>query len=165
MAEIELTQGKIAIVDEEDFERLSKYKWCTRKGGNTFYAIRWGPRVDGKRRVILMHREILGLKPGDPDVDHRDGNGLNNQKKNLRIATKSQNAMNQQKTRGTSRFKGVYWHKPSKKWRARICVNGEQKQLGHFMDEEEAARAYDEKAREIFGEFAKTNFGGEVDGL
>jgi hypothetical protein len=84
--EIPLTQGKVAVVDEEDFDRLNKHKWYACKNGNTFYALRKS-NVNGKRLTILMHREILGLKPGDPGVDHRDGNGLNNRRKNLRLAS------------------------------------------------------------------------------
>ena len=157
MKEIPLTQGKVALVDDGDFEWLSKFKWHALKRGNVFYAGRSSPRDNGKKRMIIMHREILGLKPGDPGVDHRDGNGLNNRRENLRRATKSQNAMNQQKTRGTSRFKGVRWHKDCKKWTAEIKFDGKKKHLGLFNTEEEAAKAYNRKAEELFGEYANLN--------
>ena len=162
--EIPLTQGKVAIVDEEDFEWLKQYKWCAIKGGNTFYAVRNGPRVNGRQRFIQMHREILGLKPGDPGVDHRDGDGLNNRKENLRVAGFAQNAMNSRSRRGTSRFKGVTWHKVNRKWIAQIMYGGKHQYLGSFDSEEEAARAYDERAKELFGEFARLNKVGEDDG-
>ena len=158
MKEIPLTQGKVALVDDDDFEWLSQFKWYAVKFGRTFYAVRQAPRVNGKQRTIWMHREVLGLKPGDPRVDHRDGDGLNNQRMNLREATHRQNMMNSRGRSGSSRFKGVDWDKRAKKWRARISVNGKKKHLGYFIDEEEAARAYDEKAKKIFGEFARVNF-------
>jgi hypothetical protein len=157
--QIELTQGKIAIVDDEDFESLSKFRWFACKGKNTFYAKRYAGRVNGKQRMIWMHREILGLKPGDPDVDHRDGNGLNNQKKNLRKVTNSENAMNKRNQRGSlSEFKGVCWDKSRNKWKAQIHIDGKLNFLGYFDKEEDAARAYDEAAAKNFGDFAKLNF-------
>lgn len=162
--EIPLTQGKVAVVDEEDFDRLNKHKWYACKNGNTFYALRKS-NVNGKRLTILMHREILGLKPGDPGVDHRDGNGLNNRRKNLRLASHEQNGMNRRRNKnGTSRFKGVYWEKNHRKWHVRIKFGGKYVHIGYFDSEEDAARAYDEKAKELFGEFARLNKVGENDG-
>jgi hypothetical protein len=156
--EIQLTRGKVAIVDDEDYKWLSKHKWYAVKRGNMFYAVRKSSRVDGGQKNILMHREIMGLKPGDPDVDHRDGDGLNNQRMNLRKASKSQNAMNMKTRYGMSKFKGVSWNKRDKKWQVRIGIDGKQKHLGNYDCEEDAARAYDEKAIELFGEYARLNF-------
>lgn len=104
-----------------------------------------------------MHREIVASE-GRFEVDHRDGDGLNNQRHNLRIATSSQNQGNQCKTQGrTSRFKGVSWAKRHGKWVAQIQVKRRSKNLGYFRREEEAAAAYDQAALRFFGEFARLN--------
>lgn len=119
-----------------------------------------------------MHREILGLMPEDPDVDHRDGEGLNNRRSNLRLVTNSQNNMNSQCRWGAlSKYKGVSWHKRREKWQGRIKLNGKEIYLGYFDNEKKAARAYDEAAKKHFGEFARLNFsepmeaGGEAKNL
>jgi hypothetical protein len=151
--EIRLTQGKVAIVDDEDFRRLSCYNWYAHRAGNKWYAER-----KKNRKTVKMHHAILGIS-GGLEVDHQDGNGLRNTRDNLRLATKSQNAQNKKKPcGGTSRFKGVSWRESNKKWRAQIRANGHLIQLGDFDDEEDAAKTYDEAARRYFGEFARTNF-------
>lgn len=159
MKKIPLTQGRVALVDDEDFERLNKYKWCTfktRYGG--FVAVRNTPKVNGKRGLIYMHRQIMGA-PDGMDVDHRKNNTLDNQKHNLRICTRTQNLRNSLPRKNcSSEFKGVSWHKSTKKWRAYINSGGKQQNLGVFGQEESAARAYDKKAVELFGEFAHLNF-------
>lgn len=108
-----------------------------------------------------MHREILGLPIGrEPRVDHRDSNGLNNQKENLRIATQLENSRN--RARGalnTSGYKGVCWHKRAKKWAVSIRYDGKRMHLGLFANKIAAAAVYDDAARKLFGEFAKCNFG------
>ena len=164
--EIPLTQGKAAIVDDQDFEWLTRYKWCAHKNRNTFYAIRQSSRKNGKQTKILMHRELLGLKSGDPwECDHKDGDGLNNRRDNLRFATRAQNHQNARSDRlyakhpTSSRFKGVCWHRGCAKWQAQIWVEGRQTHLGYFDSETEAAHAYDDMARKYFGEFARLNFG------
>lgn len=157
MKQIPLTQGKFALVDDEDYEELSKFKWYSFKRGNTFYAIRNHP---GQR---LMHRMILNLN-GKLVCDHKDRNGLNNQRSNLRICTQAQNCMNSSSQKNsTSSFLGVCWTKQRQKgkdyfyWRATISVSGKKIHLGSFKNEIEAARVYNEAAKKYFGEFANLN--------
>ena len=163
MKQIQLTQGKVAIVDDADYERLNKHKWYAKKGRCIWYAMRNGPRVNGKRQTIWMHREILGLKYGDKrQGDHRNHNGLANWRDNLRMCTSLQNKQNGNPSiNGSSKYKGVYWHKRDHKWMARITVNGHRIYLGSFDSEIVAAHAYDAAAREYYGEFAMPNFGNE----
>ena len=152
MKRIPLTQGKEALVDDEDFEWLSQWKWCAAKDKKTFYAKR-----RAKGQTILMHRELIGAKPGE-QVDHRDGNGLNNQDTNTRICTHRENNLNRRPNNNTSGFKGVSWCKGRKKWVSQIKVLGYAFTLGRFLTREEAARAYDSAVRKYFGEFAHLNF-------
>ena len=161
MKEIKLTQGKVALVDDADYEWLSQWKWTY--GGYAFRMIRDGTR---KQRMIYMHRVIMDAQPGE-QVDHINRDGLDNRRENLRLCSSSQNNGNQRKTRGSSRFKGVSWHKEGRKWQTGIKLHGTQRHLGLFTDEVEAAHAYDDAAREKFGEFARVNFpvGGEQGAL
>lgn len=151
---IPLTQGKFAIVDDEDYEWLNQYKWYALKSRNTFYAQR---RTGKPRQTVLMHRQILGV-PSSLQTDHQNSNGLDNRKRNIRACTHNENQHNQQIQKRNLKYKGVSWFKPSKKWRARIVHNNQQIYLGLFVNKTKAAKAYDEKARELFGEFAYTNF-------
>lgn len=168
MKEIPLTQGHVAIVDDEDYERISESRWHLGwNEGHQLYAARGGNRrknADGNHpKTIVMHREILHAGPGQ-FVDHIDGNGLNNQKSNLRFCTLQQNRGNARKyAHASSKFKGVRWKANKKRWYA--CIGGRtsdgketRKHLGSFKKEEDAARAYDTAAVEIFGEFANLNF-------
>ena len=124
-----------------------------------WYAARHSSRKNGKQTTIQMHRLLLGLKPGDSrESDHKDGNGLNNRRNNLRIATRAQNQHNQRPQKGTSRFKGVCWHRDAAKWQAQIQIERRKIHLGYFDSEIEATRAYDAAARNHFGEFARLNF-------
>lgn len=158
MRKIPLTQGKFALVDDADYEWLSQWKWCAWKNqAGNFYAIRNAPRTDGKRRTIRMHQVIMGTL-GKVLTDHRDGEGLNNQRHNLRTCTPCQNVRNQRKHRdGGSKYKGVHWDSARAQWAAKIYVDGRTVALGRYKSEEVAARAYDSKARECFGEFARVN--------
>jgi len=108
--------------------------------------------------MIAMHREIIRAPEGLL-VDHIDGNGLNNRKSNLRLCTHSQNTYNRRPNRNcSSRYKGISFHKMSKKWEVAICCKGKREHLGRFDDEVKAALAYDRKAKQLFGEFAYLNF-------
>ena len=156
---IPLTQGKYAIVDPEDFERLNKHKWHAVKQSNTYYAIRcFGPAK--KTTYIRMHREVIH-PPDHLVVDHINHNGLDNRKANIRPATRSQNNFNRLiiKRKGlSSKYKGVAWKKEKKKWRVQMHFNGKLIFLGYFKDEIQAAKEYDKAAKKYYGEFAFLNF-------
>jgi hypothetical protein len=156
MKYIELTQGKSAIVDDADYERLSCWKWFAHSGG---YAVRNAPMVAGVRYGILyMHRLIVDA-PTSTEVDHINGNKLDNRRSNLRICDPSLNQANRKiRQNTTSQFKGVRYRADRKKWEARIKVKGRGMFLGYFGAETQAARAYDTAAVLHFGEFARTNF-------
>lgn len=155
---IPLTQGKIAIVDDADYEYLNQFRWFASKDKNTWYAMRTVPRSNGKETKVSMHRDLLGVL-SDAHVDHVDMNGLNNTRGNIRPCTGVENRRNRGAQRNnTSGFKGVTWHKASNKWRAQIRQDGTRKHLGLFDSPEDAARAYDTAARELHGSFARPNF-------
>ncbi len=159
MKEIPLTQGQVALVDDQDYEELSRHKWSAFKSGKTWYARRgFGPRSHQKQ--VYMHQQILNPPPG-LQCDHINGDGLDNRRCNLRVCTQSQNQHNRRLQGGTSEFKGVHWYKAQNKWRAKITHNGKRYHLGAFPDETDAARAYDNAAREFFGKFARPNFPNE----
>lgn len=154
MKEIQLTQGKVALVDDADFDWLNQWKWYAMKSKNTFYAV----RANKERQKVLMHRVILGLTDFSLLPDHIDNDGLNNQRSNLRIATQSQNRFNTaNKIKGSSKFKGVCITKDRKKWQAHIQKEKQQIYLGCFETEEQAAFAYDQAAIIYHGEFATLN--------
>ena len=158
MKKIKLTQGKDALVEDEDFERLNKFKWRAKFDGYNWYAYR-NNRKGLKNSPIAMHREILNLSMGDGKyIDHINHYGLDNRKSNLRVCTHAENLYRQRSRIGSSRYKGVSWNKQSKKWTAYIAKNGLQKHLGYFKDEMIAALIYDLNAIKYFGEFASTNF-------
>lgn len=156
---IPLTRGKTATVDASDYEWLNQWTWHAVCHGGLWYAERSGPR-HGKTRdnPILMHRQILGLEQGDrKKVDHKEpSQSLDNRRKNLRIATTSQNAMNKRrKTTSKSKYKGIVWHKRDKRWQAQIVLNGKSIYLGGFPSPEAAHAAYQKAAMQYFGEFAR----------
>ena len=146
-------KGKFALVDDEDYEELMKYRWNVSSKG---YATR-GKVEDGVYKMIRMHRVIM--KAGTVlFVDHINHNRLDNQKNNLRFCTHQENSMNQKKRKNaTSKYKGVHWRKDIKKWRSRITINMKRICLGTFDSEIKAAKAYNAKAKELFGEFAHLN--------
>ena len=161
MKRIKLTQGKFAIVDDADFEWLNRFKWYAIKDRHTFYAAR-SPydKNTGKQCIMQMHRQILELKKYDrAEIDHKNHNELDNQRENIRICNTQQNTFNKLPGKnGTSKYKGVCWHKRDKRWIAGICLNSKLLHIGNFLSEKQAALAYDKKAIELFGDFARLNF-------
>ncbi len=156
MKVIELTQGQVALVDDEDFDGLSRWKWCIAKTQSTIYAKR--RRKNSKKcYTILMHRDIM-LPDAGMVIDHIDGNGLNNQRYNLRICSQSQNMRNINSRSGASKYKGVCRWGDSGRWKAEIRKNKHSLHLGVFNDELIAAQHYDEAAKILFREFALLNF-------
>lgn len=150
---IPLTKGRFAIVDANDYDWLNTYKWHTFvRPKKWLYA---ASRV--KREKVFMHRLIMNPPP-DMVVDHIDGNGLNNKRENLRICTQIQNNYNRSGHKKGSKYKGIHREKNSNKWRARIRCCGKDFSIGRFNNEIDAAKAYDKKAKELFGQFAYLNF-------
>lgn len=144
MKEIPLTNGKIALVDDDDYEWLSQWKWYSRKHRNSFYAQRsiW---ENGKIRTLQMHIAIMGKREG-LQIDHMNGNGLDNQRHNLRHLTNRQNAQNLH-TNKSSTYPGVHWDKTRHKWKAEILLTSKprkRKFLGRFENELDAFNAYKE---------------------
>ena len=159
---IALGHWRYAIVDTEDLRRLSRFRWCTsKKSKKSSKPLIYAHRNDGDK-IVYMHREVLSevlLVDASKEIDHINGNSLDNRKTNLRVCTRRQNAQNLRKGKGySSRFKGVCWSKNTGKWRARIDHSDKQIHLGYFESESQAAKAYDEKAKELFGKFAHPNF-------
>jgi len=157
MAIIPLTKGYETIVDDDDFAYLSRWKWYYRKS----YAVR-SIRVDGKIRGLLMHRAIMERHGHNIDglqVDHEKNNRLDNRKSKLRVATNTQNSFNRSKRIGsfTSQYKGVDWRPDRHKWRAKIRDGAKWRSLGHFINEVDAALAYNAAASELYDEFAHLN--------
>lgn len=160
MKKIKLTQNKFALVDNKNYNLLSQDKWCAQKIHSVYYAVR-NIVINQKIKRILMHREIMKNQLKDnEEVHHMNGNGLDNREKNLIVVTKSQHRMTRgkQKTKASSKYKGVYWNKQHKKWVVQIRSNRERIYLEYFNNEVDAAKAYDKKAKELFGKFAKLNF-------
>lgn len=161
MRRIKLTQGKYALVDDEDFDRINQFKWFAyyNERAGYWYARRMIRKANGKRSIQSMHRLIMNT-PKELQTDHKNHNGIDNQRHNLRICTNAENHMNtiKRKRNASSRFKGVYWHKAHKKWTAEIRLNGKLICLGDFINETDAAHTYDKNAKELFGEFAYLNF-------
>jgi hypothetical protein len=155
--EIEISKGYVAIVDDDNYENLSKMKWQAKNNGdNIVYAITF--KRNEKMYGFLMHRIIMNCSEKER-VDHINHNGLDNRKENLRVCTQSQNMANRRKNKNnTSGYKGVSFLNDRNKFRAEITHNNIHYKVGCFKYAIDAARAYDKKAKELFGEFALLNF-------
>lgn len=154
---ISLTQGQHAIVDDEDYERFSKFKWqALQLSKGKFYAARSTSKKKEQKTVFMAH-DVLSPRMFFV-VDHiNHQHALDNRRENLRYATPQQNTFNR-KANGERQVKGVYWHSQVSKWRAMIRVDGKLHCLGLYENKEDAARAYDDAAEAAFGEFASLNF-------
>jgi hypothetical protein len=146
MRQIELRSGGFTIVDDDDFDRLSRTTWTKDTRG---YVVHWI-----RKKVIRIHREVLCLATDDPRlVDHINGDRLDNRRSNLRICTSHQNSLNRASS-GRSGYKGVTWHKKANKWQAAIMLHGKTTYLGLFSTPESAYEAYKQAAIDLHGEFA-----------
>jgi hypothetical protein len=155
MKEITLTQGKVALVDDEDFEYLSRFNWHvkrTNRKWKVLYAVAHEPNTKRNSTKLRMHRLLL---PDAKEIDHINGDGLDNRRCNLRPATHRQNLAKSRRPLGASGLIGV--DQLYGKWRARITVNGIGHHLGMFTSKEEAVSAYNAAAQKFNGEFARTN--------
>jgi len=147
MKKILLTQDKIAFVDDEDYEKLNQFRWYPSYNGRHTHciAIRVIKTKGEERKIEKMHRLIMNPSSG-MEVDHVNGETLDNRKSNLRICTGTTNRQNRHINRGSSIYQGVHWHKRAKKWCAQIAIRGQRYWLGGFDKEEEAALAYNQAA-------------------
>jgi hypothetical protein len=172
MKEIQLTKGYVALVDDEDYDYLSQHKWRAHVCKRTVYAVRLvtegaipGKTRKGKlaekpkRNAVLMHRSVMDDPSKDLQIDHIDHNGLNNQKSNLRLCSRAGNMQNTRKAinKKTSPYKGVTWNKQKSKFTAQIRINGKMQYLGPYLNDTDAALAYNEAAKKHYGEFASLN--------
>lgn len=160
MKKIPLTQGQVALVDDEDYDRINAHKWYARfdRTTNSYYAMRNSPTDgNGKRKTILMHREVMNAKDGE-QVDHINHETLNQQKPHLRLCSCSQNCSNRGlRPNNTSGFKGVSLDKPTGKWKAYVSVDRKRRHIGYFETALKAAVAYDAAAILYYGSSARTN--------
>lgn len=158
MKEITLTQGKLATIDDDDYTMINRYSW---------YALAAGPKKDYwyaattiNSKPVLMHRMIMNVQGRSVKIDHFNHDGLDNRRINLRACTHADNMRNRVKKNPlTSKYKGVWFDskRKIKKWCAGIKINGKTIYIGSSVSEIEAAKLYDNKAREAFGEFALLN--------
>ena len=159
MIEIQITKGQTALIDDEDYEKISPFQWCCHGDG---YAAR-GYHENGKLVILKMHHAVFGKPPAGYVVDHINGNRLDNRKCNLRFVTVQQNCFNSKKKKSPasaanpSPYKGVTWRNDRSKWRSCITVGGQRLYLGLFETAQEAALAYNVAALKYHGEYAKLN--------
>lgn len=149
MKRIRLTHGYEALVDDADYPVVSRYSWYVVRKKKHVYA---SSRIGG--RIVKLHRFILGLSASTPWVDHANGNGLDNQRANLRLCTHAQNTCGVRRSNNKTGYVGVHWEKQTGRYRAMLAKRG----LGRFSTVEEAAKAYDAAALVRYGDFARTNF-------
>ncbi len=156
--QIPLTKGKYAEVDASDYAALSAFSWFAERSGRR--STKWYAARNGDGCLVRMHRQLLAVD----EVDHVNGNGLDNRRANLRPATRQQNGANAKKwsSATSSKYKGVSWDRQHRKWSAYIHVAGLKTRLGLHTDEKVAALSYDKAAVKAFGEFARTNFPKEI---
>ncbi|MGA6117427.1 HNH endonuclease [Sphingobacterium anhuiense] len=155
---IKIKNGISVIVDDEDFDYLSQFKWFAKRDSNTYYVARNFIRSDGKKTTMRMHREITKA-PRNFQVDHIDRNGLNNQRSNLRLVTNAQNAQNTRAKRTSkSGVKGVSWDRTRKKWSVTICLNRKNIRIGRFNEFSDAVEARKE-ANKLYHPFNTENHG------
>lgn len=154
MKNIPLTQGEVALVDDENFEKVCTYKWYLHNSG---YGARRGRK--GERSVVFLHHQISGIPEDGLQTDHINRDRLDNRKSNLRVATRSQNCANRAKPNieTSSEYKGVYFDYQSGRWRSVIEIEGKKKSIGRFSKEQDAALAYNKAAINLFGTYAKLN--------
>lgn len=155
VAYVPLTKGYEAAIDAADAPLVAAFNWYAMVNGRTVYAHRKSPRRDGKQSAIVLHRVVVSA-PDGMHVDHIDGDGLNNRRANLRLATNAENCRNARLSKAsTSGFKGVSWSKAHCKWQAQIAPPGGRKHLGYFECPEAAHAVYAKAAVQFFGQFAR----------
>lgn len=160
---LELSQGQKTIINTSDYDKIKNIRWFAYRSrtAKTFYVIGNLPRRDhpeGKQKGVKLHRFLFDLDDPKTTVDHKDGNGLNNIRENLRVCTQLQNSRNYPiPHNNTSGYKGVSWNKIRKKWQAKISVCGVRKSMGYYDDPKDAAIAYNHGALEYHNEFANLN--------
>lgn len=154
MKKIKLTQNKYALIDNSYFEYLNQWKWYVAHNKRNYYAV----RMDNDRKIIGMHRLILDTLNTKKLIDHINGNGLDNRRKNLRVCSNQENLRNGRlRVNNKSGYKGVSWEKDRKSWMSYIYIDGKRKRLGRFKNKIMAAKVYDTNAIKYFGEFAQVN--------